>query len=53
VVAIGGIGIAQADAVIQAGADSIAVVGGLFASPNIEETARTMSAKFQDALTKT
>lgn len=52
VVAIGGIGIAQADAVIQAGADSIAVVGGLFASPNIEETARTFSAKFQDALTK-
>jgi thiamine-phosphate pyrophosphorylase len=53
VVAIGGIGVAQADSVIQAGADAIAVVGGLFATPNIEETARTFSAKFQDALTKT
>jgi len=28
-------------------------VGGLFASPNIEETARTFSAKFQNAHTKT
>ena len=53
VVASGGIGVAQADKVIQAGADAIAVVGGLFATPNIEETARTFSAKFQDALTKT
>jgi thiamine-phosphate pyrophosphorylase len=53
VVAIGGIGVAQADSVIRAGADTIAVVGGLFASPNIEETARTFSAKFQNAHTKT
>jgi thiamine-phosphate pyrophosphorylase len=53
VVAIGGIGVAQAASVIAAGADSLAVVGGLFAAPNIEETARAFSAKFQDAQTKT
>jgi thiamine-phosphate pyrophosphorylase len=53
VVAIGGIGAAQADSVIRAGADVIAVVGGLFATPNIEETARALSAKFQTDHTKT
>ena len=53
VVAIGGIGIAQASSVIAAGADSIAVVGGLFATPNIEDTARALTAMCQDTQTKT
>ena len=53
VVAIGGIRIAQAASVIRAGADSLAIVGGLFATPDIEETARAFSAKFRNAQTKT
>ena len=53
VVAIGGIRIAQAASVIRAGADSLAVVGGLFATPDIEETARAFSAKFHNAQTNT
>lgn len=39
-VAIGGITVNNASMVIQAGADSLAVAGGLFLSPHIEQTAR-------------
>jgi thiamine-phosphate pyrophosphorylase len=46
VVAIGGITSLQAKNLITAGADSLAVVGGLFHAPNIEEAARQFSAAF-------
>lgn len=39
-VAIGGITVNNASMVVQAGADSLAVAGGLFLSPHIEQTAR-------------
>ena len=44
VVAIGGITVDNAASVLAAGADSLAVVGGLFLTPNIEATARGFSA---------
>lgn len=44
VVAIGGITTDNAASVLQAGADCLAVVGGLFLSPDIEQTARQFSA---------
>jgi len=46
VVAIGGIGPAQASTLSRAGADSIAVVGSLFLAPDIEAAARALSAPF-------
>ena len=46
VVAIGGIGIAQAPTLANAGADTIAVVGSLFLAPDIEAAARALSAPF-------
>ena len=46
VVAIGGIDTSNAHQIFQAGADSIAVVGGLFLSDNIEQTARVLSSSF-------
>jgi len=46
VVAIGGIGPAQAETLSRAGADSIAVVGSLFLAPDIEAAARALSAPF-------
>jgi thiamine-phosphate pyrophosphorylase len=49
VVAIGGIGIAQAPTLATAGADSIAVVGSLFLAPDIEAAARALSAPFAQA----
>lgn len=47
VVAIGGIGPAQASALATAGADSIAVVGSLFMADDIEAAARALSAPFE------
>lgn len=44
VVAIGGITTDNAASVLQAGANSLAVVGGLFLSADIEQTARQFSA---------
>lgn len=49
VVAIGGIGIPHAATLAAAGADSIAVVGSLFLSQDIEATARALSAPFIQA----
>lgn len=49
VVAIGGIGIPQAATLAAAGADSIAVVGSLFLSQDIEAAARALSAPFMQA----
>jgi thiamine-phosphate pyrophosphorylase len=46
VVAIGGIDTSNAHQIFQAGADAIAVVGGLFLAENIEQTARTLSNTF-------
>ena len=43
VVAIGGIDASNAQQIFKAGADSIAVVGGLFLADDIESTARTLS----------
>jgi thiamine-phosphate pyrophosphorylase len=45
-VAIGGIDTSNAHQIFQAGADSIAVVGGLFLADNIEQTARALSNSF-------
>lgn len=45
-VAIGGISLQNADLVIQAGADAIAVVNALFASDNIEKTAQAFKRLF-------
>jgi thiamine-phosphate pyrophosphorylase len=50
VVAIGGIGVAQADSVIQAGADAIAVIGSLFMAPDIEAAARVLSQPFSSPI---
>ncbi len=49
VVAIGGIGPAQAATLSRSGADSIAVVGSLFLAPDIEAAARALSAPFVQA----
>lgn len=46
VVAIGGINSVNARQVYEAGADSIAVVGGLFLASDIESTARKLSSSF-------
>lgn len=46
VVAIGGITPDNAAAVVQAGADSIAVISGIFLAPDIEEAARRCTALF-------
>ena len=46
VVAIGGIDTSNAQQIYQAGADTIAVVGGLFLAENIEQTARALSNSF-------
>lgn len=46
VVAIGGIDNSNAQQIFTAGADSIAVVGGLFLADNIEQTARELSNSF-------
>ena len=46
VVAIGGIDTSNAQQIYQAGADAIAVVGGLFLADNIERTARALSNSF-------
>ena len=47
VIAIGGITTANAAELIAAGADSLAVIGGLFLHPNIEEAARLFNAEFK------
>lgn len=47
VVVIGGITTDNAAPLIQAGADSIALISGLFQAPNIEATAARCSALFQ------
>lgn len=46
-VAIGGIGLHNADLVIRAGADAVAVVNALFASDNIEKTAQAFQQFFK------
>ena len=46
VVAIGGITVNNADSLIKSGADSIAVINGLFGQPDIKKTAQQFSAKF-------
>ncbi len=46
VVAIGGIETSNAGQIYQAGADTIAVVGGLFLADNIEQAARELSTSF-------
>lgn len=46
-VAIGGITVHNASMVMQAGADSLAVAGGLFLSPHIEQTARQFTEIIQ------
>ena len=46
VVAIGGITAARAPALIAAGAESLAVVGGLFLAPDIQAAAQELSAVF-------
>jgi thiamine-phosphate pyrophosphorylase len=53
VVAIGGISIPHAATLAAAGADSIAVVGSLFLSQDIEAAARALSAPFMQASTAT
>ncbi len=47
IVAIGGITTENADVVIDAGADVVAVIQGLFAQPDIEATARQFCQLFQ------
>lgn len=49
VVAIGGITTDNGASVLAAGADSLAVVGGLFMTDDIEQTARRFSALWPDA----
>lgn len=49
VVAIGGIGPAEARTLARSGADSIAVVGSLFLASDIEAAARALSAPFVQA----
>jgi thiamine-phosphate pyrophosphorylase len=46
VCAIGGINGSNAGALIQAGADMVAIISGLFAQPDIEAAARRLSALF-------
>lgn len=46
VVAIGGINVQNAQVLAEAGADTIAVVGGLFMAEDIEATARCLCAPF-------
>ncbi|MEQ4618277.1 MAG: thiamine phosphate synthase [Corticimicrobacter sp.] len=46
IVAIGGITPANAAPVVQAGADSLALISGLFDAPDIEQAARTCSRLF-------
>jgi len=46
IVAIGGITLSNAPAVIQAGADSLAVISGLFQTPDIQTAAKAFSALF-------
>lgn len=48
IVAIGGLTLANAEPVITAGADLLAVVHGLFAAPDIEARARQFSQLIQD-----
>lgn len=47
IVAIGGIGMDQVDALIEAGADAVAVISALFEAPDISETARQFNHHFQ------
>ncbi len=47
IVAIGGITLDNADIVIDAGADMVAVIQGLFAQPDIEQTAQAFSQLFR------
>jgi thiamine-phosphate pyrophosphorylase len=49
VVAIGGITVENAPALVAAGADSVAVITGLFDAPDIEAMARRFSALFSAA----
>jgi thiamine-phosphate pyrophosphorylase len=46
VFAIGGITLANARQVIDAGADGIAVVSGVFGAPNVEAAARALAQLF-------
>ena len=46
IVAIGGITLANASSLIEAGADAVAVISALFDAPNIEATARSFSELF-------
>src|SRR5690606_20565692 len=46
IVAIGGITPENARAVVDAGADSIAVISGVFLAPDIEQAARQCAALF-------
>jgi thiamine-phosphate pyrophosphorylase len=48
VFAIGGITAANARQVIEAGAHGIAVVSGVFAAPDVEAAARTLSQLFEN-----
>lgn len=48
IVAIGGITVDNADSLIRAGADAVAVIGALFDSENIENTARQFADLFID-----
>ena len=48
VVAIGGITVNNADSLIGAGADAIAVINGLFSQPNITKTAQAFCAIFDN-----
>jgi len=47
IVAIGGITLENAETVIEAGADMVAVIQGLFAQPDIETTARAFDQLFK------
>lgn len=47
VVAIGGITVENANQITTAGADTIAVVGGLFMAPDVEAAARSLCEKIQ------
>ena len=48
VVAIGGITVNNADTLINAGADAIAVINGLFMQPDIRQTAKTFNKLFKN-----
>jgi thiamine-phosphate pyrophosphorylase len=47
IVAIGGVSADNAGSLIAAGADAVAVVGGLFDAPDVENEARRIAALFQ------